>query len=156
MNPIVWVLIALFAVTLAAWLLLSRRRSPSSTQSLTEMGTFVAGLLGSKASDAFLIVTLANTGQFIQMTPTHNGVLVKFPLAVPKHKTLGPVLRSIADDMALSLVDNSQDQMPALNLEVEGDAYAVAEVCRTLFARLFDAPADSQVAYECNGFHPGA
>ena len=100
---------------------------------------------------AFLIVQVAGTDDFLQITATPDAVEIDFPLITERQQGLEPQIRQTAADMQLQVRETrGTDGSRFLDCDIGGTPAEISSVCRQLLQRVFDARDDATLTYETN------
>lgn len=134
-------------VLLLAWVLWPRR-THRITGSAAELELRISHLMHS-GRQTFLIVRIAGTKDFLQLTATKDSAQIDFPLITDRQRELEPKIRQAAADLGLDFGETrGSDGGRFLDCDLRGTSLEVAEVCRQLLTRVFGMPTDGPVAYE--------
>ena len=121
------------------------------TQTLADLETYLAALMRSKHADAFLIVEVEGTLDFLQFTSNSSGVQLDLPLLTERQVALESKFRSIAQELALEIEENkgsSGDRF--LDINLSGDASKIAATVEQVFGRLYAVDRETAIRFECN------
>jgi hypothetical protein len=111
------------------------------------------GLAESRASDAFLVVTVRATGDFIQFTAAAGAVQLDFPLITPRQRQLQRKLEEACAELGLTRTVNSgTDGSRFLDYDIDGAPEEIAETVRALLRRVFAVNSELELSLTANGF----
>ena len=109
----------------------------------------VAGLLEAEVTDAFLVVTVRATGDFVQFTAVPGKVQVDFPQVTQRQRQLRPKVEETCRELGLAL---STDGSEFLDYEISGSAESIATIVRELFRGVFGVASDRELLFDAQGF----
>ncbi len=113
----------------------------------------VAALLESTDEDAFLVIAITGTADFVQMSAFQGTAELDFPQVTPRQKELRPVIEKVCGDLGLNLVIiTASDGSEFLDYELPVGAGNIAETISQILLRVFDAQQDTPLEFEANGF----
>lgn len=111
------------------------------------------GLTGSSAPDAFLVVTITATQDFLQFTAGPESVQLDFPLITDRQREARPRLERVCAELGLiPTIQPGSDGSEFLTYDIEGTPVEIATIVRILFERVYDVVSGDELTYETNGF----
>ena len=135
------------AVELAA----QQEGAPDQQGSRSGLETHLAALMRSAAPEAFLIIEIAGTPDFLQFTATESMVQLDLPLITERQALLEPKLRAIAQELDLELYENKSSAGDRfLDIDLHGTAAEIAPKVQEIFHRLYDVESETALHFECN------
>lgn len=122
-------------------------------RSMDKLEFAVSGLLASAADDAFLVVTIAGSSDFVQMSGYRGSVELDFPQITDRQKQLRPKIEAVCRDLGLTpRVTRGSDGSEFLDYDLPSDAGAIADIVRRILLDVFEVSEASQLGFEWNGF----
>jgi hypothetical protein len=148
-QPVFTILLAALGVLLLAWLFWPRKmhriRGPAA-----ELESRISHLMRS-GPQTFLIVKIASTKDFLQLSATPESAEIDFPLITDRQRALEQRIREATAELGLACRETlSSDGSRFLDCDVTGTAADVARACRELLQRVFGVTEDATLAYETN------
>jgi len=124
----------------------------SETGRVFDLPSYVDRLMRASDSYAFLVVTIAGTDDFIQLSGGPTGVQLDFPLVSSRQCSLETRIREAAASARLPLVENTgSNGARFLDLYLDGDAQSLAASCSQMLRQVFNVSGDSQLIFEHDG-----
>ena len=112
----------------------------------------VERLVRSNVYGAFLIVSVAGTEDFLQMSAGPGAVQLDLPLITPRQAALEPEIRAVAAGEGLSVYESEgTDGARFLDMDLEKDSARVAAVCRAFLRGVFGAGEGARLEFEGDG-----
>jgi len=94
---------------------------------------YVARLMRSKNAYAFLIITIAHSDDFMQLTGDESGVQIDFILVTARQRGFEDKIREVAAREGLEVFENhGSDGARFLDIYINGESREVAAVCSKL------------------------
>ena len=116
---------------------------------MDEIQTYVADLLSATESDAFLVISIAGSDDFLQLTADAHGAQIDFPLVTDRQQTTEWKIRQTAEAARLPVVENKGSGGERfLDINVDGSAAEVARVCRLLLRDVFGAGEETELEFQ--------
>jgi hypothetical protein len=147
---VILLLIWLFARGLLRHKRADHRASPLHRDSSRNLEELVRRLMNSTSDNAFLIVGMENSEDFLQMTGGPTGVQLDFPMITDRQKSLESRIRESAARQGLSVQENRGSGDLFLDIDIKGEPGHIAAVCRRFIAEVFGA-AHGTFRYEYDG-----
>ena len=120
---------------------------------MADLEMAVSGLLASRADDAFLIVAIPGTPDFVQMSGYRGTAELDFPQITDRQKALRPKVESVCRGLGLTVrVTSGSDGSEFLDYELPSDASRIAEMLKIILTEVFEASEATQLEFETNGF----
>jgi len=106
-------------------------------------------LMKSKKDDAFLIIKVQGTGDFIQFTGDIDGIQLDFPLITSKQKKRETDFWGAARDLNLDVFENKgSDGSRFLDIDINGSTSAVSDIVTLFIARFLSVTKDTALEFE--------
>ncbi len=122
-----------------------------------DIAPYVDRLMRSKDAYAFLIITIAHSDDFMQLTGAERGVQIDFPLVTPRQRGFEDKVREVASRKGLEVVENlGSDGTRFLDMNVNGESREVAAVCSKVLREVFSVAGVADLLFEHAGLSPGA
>jgi hypothetical protein len=121
---------------------------------INELAGYLEQLQMATANDAYLIVSLKNSENFIQFTSDRAGFQMDFPLVSASHKNLKNKFLSIASEFGLN-VDRTKSLSGSdefLDINLNGLHTTVCTIIISFTKKLFDLGDNEIIKIETNGF----
>jgi hypothetical protein len=113
----------------------------------------VNGLLTSNASDAYFIIGILGTPDFIQLYGSEGTAFLDFPMITARQMELRPVIEAACLDLGLTLtINTAPNGAEFLDYELPAIGRDIANILRTLLIRVYGATDDTSLEFEANGF----
>ena len=112
------------------------RLLPDSSRHLEDL---VRRLMHSTSDDAFLVVGVENSEDFLQMTGGPAGVQLDFPMITDRQKSLESRIRETAARQGLSVQENRGTGDLFLDIDISGEPAHIAAVCRRFMSEVYGA-----------------
>jgi len=146
-HPILTTLIVTLGVLVFAWLVWPRR-THRIRGTVAELEPRISHLMRS-GRQTFLIVGIADTKDFLQLTAALNSAQIDFPLITDRQRELEPRIREAGAELRLDFRETrGSDGSRFLDCELRGTPAEIAQVCRQLLSRVFTMSEDAPLAYE--------
>jgi hypothetical protein len=98
---------------------------------------------------AFVIVNVAHSEDFLQLSGDRNSVQVDFPLITPRQRSLEGTIRDVAEHEGLDVVETSgSDGSRFLDVNVNGDYRAVAAICSKILRGVYSLSGHVELKFE--------
>ena len=125
-----------------------------ATRNMNDLDSAVTGLLASPADDAFLIVAISGSPDFVQVAGYRgSGALLDFPQITDRQKQLRPKIEEVCEKLGLIMnVTRSPDGSEFLDADLPSNAEEVAGILKRILAEVYDASESSELEFEANGF----
>jgi len=145
--PIFTILLLTLGLLLLAWLFWPRR-THRIRGTVAELEPRISHLMHS-GRQTFLIVRIAGTKDFLQLTATLDSAQIDFPLVTDRQRELEPRIHQAAAELGLDLRETrGSDGSRLLDCDVTRTPAEIARACRELLTRVFGLSADAHLAYE--------
>ena len=141
------ILLIALGVLLLAWVIWPRRthRIRGTT---AELEPRIARLMQS-ATQTFLIVQVARTKDFLQLTATSDSAQIDFPLITERQRALEPRIREAAAELRLDFHETQgSDGSCFLDCDFRGTPSDIAQACRQLLTRVFGISENAKLVFE--------
>lgn len=100
---------------------------------------------------SFLIIKVAGTEDFLQLSAASDQAQVSFPLVTERQRGLEKQLREAAAELSLSFRESrGTDGSRFLDCDFAGSSREVAETCHYLLKRLFAVSDETPLLFETN------
>lgn len=148
-------LIIIFSIGLISLLLYSCLKGSDETNSfmgtVDDIQTTIEKLMKSQKDDAFLIITIQGTEDFIQLTGDINGVQLDFPLITSRQNELETYFWKAAEDLDLKVVENKgSDGSRFLDIDINGNASNVSDLVKTFISNFLSVNRGTKLEFEVN------
>jgi hypothetical protein len=121
-----------------------------------DLESAIEGLLGADASDAFLIVTVKSTEDFVQFTAVPGTVRLDYPQVTPRQRELRSRFEEACRALGLEKTVNSgSDGSEFIDYDIPGSAASIAAVVRQVLSGVFGVSSDAELLFVANGFEIG-
>jgi len=118
-----------------------------------QLQTAISQLLSTDASDAFLIVWIGDTEDFVQFAAVPGTVQLDFPLVTARQKQLRTAVVEACRAVGLTeTINQGTDGSEFLDYDISGSSQSIAETIREVLNRVFGVSADEDLLFEANGF----
>ena len=110
---------------------------------------YVARLMRSVDEHAFLIIKIAHSVDFLQLTGDARRVQIDFPLITPRQRGFEGRISGIASREGLAAVENQgSDGSRFLDIYVEGTPPSVAATCSKLLREVYTVSGDTELVFQ--------
>ena len=124
-----------------------------SARSMNDLDSAISGLLASTADDAFLVVTISDSPDFVQMSGYRGSAVLDFPQITDRQKQLRSKIEDVCEDLGLTLnVIRGSDGSEFLDYDLPSDAREIAAILRRILSEVYRATDSSELEFEANGF----
>jgi hypothetical protein len=97
----------------------------------------------------FLIVRIAGTKDFLQLTATPDSAQIDFPLITDRQRELESRIREAAAELRLDFRETlGSDGSHFLDCDLTATPAEIAHACRQLLTRVFGVSEDARLAFE--------
>ena len=143
-----------FAIAFCILLLAGRAGAEAENRTMKSIEPSVAALLESTADDAYLIIGISGTADFVQMSGYQGLAELDFPQITPRQKELRPIVEKVCSDLGLEVTINlGSNGREFLDYELPDDTTKIAEMIKQILILVFGAKADTVLEFEANGFY---
>jgi len=147
------ILIVIFAIIVLGTFLLVRSKQnqeiPKIKGSLNELEENISKLMGSNNDNAFLIVEVSGTEDFIQFSGDDKGVQLDFPLVTERQKEMEAQIRQSAKNQNLAIIENKgSDGSRFLDIDIDGNPFKIAEISKDLLKNIYGVNESSTLMYQ--------
>ena len=147
------ILIVVFAIIILGAFLLVRSRQnqeiPKIQGSLNELEEHISKLMGSNNDNAFLIVEVSGTEDFIQFSGDDKGVQLDFPLVTERQKEMEAQVRQNAKNQKLAIIENKgSDGSRFLDIDIDGSPSKIAEISKDLLMNIYGVNESSTLMFQ--------
>jgi hypothetical protein len=117
-----------------------------------EIPGYVDRLMRSGNEYAFLIISIAHSDNFLQMTGDESGVQLDFPMVSPRQQTFEEKIRAAASRERLDVIENfGSDGSRFLDVNINGESQHVAAICSKLLREVFSVSGETELIFEHDG-----
>jgi hypothetical protein len=117
-----------------------------------ELRDYVGRLMRADDDTAFLVVTVAGSEDFLQLSGDSEGVQIDFPLITGRQRGLESSIRATAEREGLAVLENlGSDGSRFLDVNMKADAGEVARVCRAFLREVFGAGEGTRLEFKGDG-----
>ena len=141
-------LIAVCVLICTLWL-----ETASAQQTFADIPEAVAGLLGSDADDAFLVIEIAGTKDFVQLAGDNGTAYVDFPMITERQQASRKKIESVCSELGLPLtITPEPDGVEFLDYDLPGDPGEIASIVKELLNRIYGVSPETHLNFITNGF----
>ena len=127
--------------------------SEEQISTMNDLESAVSGLLASPADDAFLIVTIAGSPDFVQISGYRGSAELDFPQITDRQKQLRPRIETVCQNLGLGLrVTRGSNGMEFLDYDLPSDAKKIVAILRRIFSDVFEVTEATELEFRTNGF----
>lgn len=143
----------ILALILIAFLNLNFSKKPNNTVisigNVDSIENIIENLMKSTSENAFLIIKIHGTDDFIQFTGDAKGVQLDFPLITDRQKNLESAFRSAGKDLNLKIIENKgSDGSSFLDIDINGNASEITNIVKKFIGKLFNANPSTKLEFE--------
>lgn len=122
---------------------------------LPDLASYVARLMRSKDAHAFLIIEIAHSEDFLQLSGDARGVQIDFPLMTARQRGYEQKIKEVASRAGHEVVEtNGSNGARFLDIDVNGESWEVAAVCAQLLREAFSVSGDVELLLQHVGLAP--
>jgi hypothetical protein len=119
----------------------------SNPRTVAELEPRISHLMRS-GRQTFLIVGIAGTKDFLQLTATPESAQIDFPLITDRQRELESMIRETAAELRLDFRETrGSDGSRFLDCNLRGTPAEIARSCRQLLTRVFGMSEDARLAF---------
>ena len=108
-------------------------------------------LMNSRRSDAFLIVTIFKSDDYIQFTADAKGVQLNLPLITERQKSFESLFKKTAESENLNVIESKgTDGTIFLDINIDGASAEISKTVESFMAKLFNVSANTKLKFELN------
>lgn len=123
--------------------------------SLADVPGFLSALVDSPASDAFLIIEVDGTADFLQFTAGDTVIELDLPLITPRQQQLEKEFRRTAADLELVVrVSIGSNGARFLDIDLDARSPGTAPLVQKFLAGLYGVSDESPLVFFCHGCRP--
>ena len=120
-----------------------------------DLAPYVDRLMRSIDPSAFLIIKIAHSEDFMQLSGDASGVQVNFPQITPRQQSFEERIKRVAGREGLEVVEtHGSDRSRFLDLNVNGEWRVVAAICSKVLREVYSVSGDSELVFEHTGLAP--
>ena len=125
----------------------------STEKSLSDIAPAVDGLLGSPAEDAFLVIGISGTADFVQLGGHLGSAFLDFPQITARQQQLRGKIETVCSELGLTLEINvASSGAEFLDYPLSGSAKDMAAIVEQVLIRVYGVDQDTALEFETNGF----
>ena len=122
-------------------------------KSLDDISPAIAGLLKSSAEDAYLVVSISGTGDFVQLGGYLGTAFLDFPQITARQQDLRETIESVCSDLGLTLeITVASNGAEFLDYPLSGSASEMAAIVEQVLIRVYGVVPGTALEFETNGF----
>ena len=122
---------------------------PKAQGSLKDIENFINSLMVSDNDNAFLILGISGTEDFIQFSGVEKGVLLDFPLITDRQKELESHFRQSVLKEGLKIIENKgSDGTIFLDIDINGSPTDISKTTGALLKRVFGVTESSMLEFQ--------
>jgi hypothetical protein len=147
------VLIAAFVLTSPCTACMSDSSNPEEWRAgdLRDLPDYFVALRNARSADAFLVLEVQQTGDFLQFTASSSLIELDMPLITQRQRDLEPMFRAAAHGLGLVVrVTAGSDGSQFLDIDLHGSTLDAADVASEFIVRLFDIKRDAAIRVLCH------
>ena len=150
------ILIGIGLICVIAFLVFVLRSSTATTIVGTskDILQYLSELQFAQDDDAFLVVTLRGTPDFIQFKYSNGQFEIDFPLVSERQQSFEERIKSACSDIGLKIQVSDDSQF--LDIYENSTAEKIAESVIRIFQEVYGATSSDQYEFNCEGFEPRA
>ena len=139
----------LTVLAILAYLFLPRGSTSSVKNGVRgSLSAAISGLLHSARPDAFLVVQIRGTDDFLQFTAVPGSVQMDFPLVTERQRKLRTTVEEVCATLGLSrIVNKGTDGSEFLDYDLSGSPESITGIIRQVLDGVFDASADEHLVF---------
>ena len=120
-----------------------------------DLPPYVDRLMRSRDLHAYVIIDIAHSGDFMQLSGDASGVQIDFPQITPRQQSFEGKIREVAARAGLEVVENyGSDGSCFLDLNVSGEWRSVAAVCSKVLRGVYGVSGDAELIFKHAGLAP--
>ena len=121
-----------------------------------DLPRYVGRLMRSQNPRAYVVIGIAHSADFMQLSGDAGGVQIDFPQITPRQRSFEQRIREAASREGLEVLENyGSDGSLFLDLNVEGEWRAVAAVCSKLLRQVYSVSGEAELIFQHVGLAPG-
>lgn len=121
-----------------------------------DIPVYVERLMLSTDESSFLIIDIAHSNDFMQLTGDERGVQLDFPMIAARQQSFEKKIREVASREGLEVEETfGSDGARFLDVNINGDSRHAAAVCSTFLREVFNVPGDAELIFQHAGLAPG-
>jgi hypothetical protein len=145
-NRIAIFVLCFALVLVVAWAIWPRKTLRVKANA-SKIDAFVSALM--RAPDPFLIIGVAGTEDFLQLTASSRGAQIDFPLITERQRHLEPKILQAAAELHLDFHETrGTDGSRFLDCDLVGNSAEIADVCRKLLIHVYGISDSTRLAFE--------
>lgn len=124
-----------------------------AASSLADLPAAIDGLLKSPAEDAYLVVSISGTDDFVQLGGYLGTAFLDFPVITERQQELRDKVEAVCSDLGLVLETNvASNGAEFLDFELPGSANDMAAIVEQVLIRVYGVGPATRLDFETNGF----
>jgi len=125
----------------------------NASRTMNDLEPAVLALLKSSGDNAFLIIHISGTQDFVQMSSYEGLAALDFPQITSRQRELRPKVESVCDSLGLvQRIITGSNGAEFLDYDLPKDAGEISSMLRQILVTVFDTPDDIQLEFTVNGF----
>lgn len=148
------IIIGAILVVIAAFLLFSRRTPIATFQKggFSDIQPFLHKLMHSQSPNAFLVIKVTDTADFLQFTAANGILQMDYPLITDDQKSHAEQLSAACKALDLTPKRNTgTDGSEFLDCDISGTPSEMASIVQKVFETVFGVSKDQQLTFEGSG-----
>jgi hypothetical protein len=146
-----FLLLAVGAIVVVYFVIARRPGVPGLPKPLPTLAESVQQLLISRSPDAFLIVSVAGTDDFLQLKPTNDGVELDLPQITERQREVRNAFERVCEHLDLPLtINHGTDGSEFLDVEIRGPESEIIPVIRRFLTEVFGFADTQELSLELN------
>ena len=125
----------------------------SAQQTFADIPAAIVGLLESDADDAFLVIEIAGTKDFVQLAGGDGTAYADFPMITERQKSNRSKVESVCDELGLPLtITPGPDGLEFLDYDLPRDPAEISAIVKQLLTGIYGASSETSLNFITNGF----
>lgn len=117
-----------------------------------DLARYIDRLMRSPDPYAYVIINVANTEDFMQLTGDASGVQIDFPQVTPRQRSFEEKIREVASREGLDVIENHGSTGELfLDLNVNGEWRAVAAICSKVLRDVYNLSGETELTFNHDG-----
>ena len=133
--------------------------SPAATAQTTpgystgDLAAGINGLLQAKADDAWFVIEISGTPDFLQLYGSDGTAYLDFPIFTERQKAMRSTVEDVCADLGLKLLLNEgPNGLILLDYKLPQGTAAATTIVESVLRRIYSVDESTALAFETNGF----
>jgi hypothetical protein len=137
-----------FAMSIAA-----KPAVADSLRSMSNIEPAITALLASTADNAYLIISVPGTGDFIQLAGYKGSAELDFPQITSRQKQVRPMIENVCSELGLELrTSRGSNGAEFLDYDLPKSPGEISKILRLILMQVYDVSDTTMLELETNGF----